>query len=46
MRVPEIATMEKTWMKIAYIQIGDNPRKEGAGTGEIHYGNVFKYIPR
>ncbi|MGM0943846.1 MAG: hydroxypyruvate isomerase family protein [Bacteroidota bacterium] len=39
-----IATMEKTWEEIAYIQIGDNPGRKEPGTGEIHYGNVFKYI--
>jgi hydroxypyruvate isomerase len=39
-----IATMEKTWDEIAYIQIGDNPARKEPGTGEIHYGNVFKYI--
>lgn len=39
-----IATMEKTWDEIAYIQIGDNPGRKEPGTGEIHYSNVFKYI--
>ena len=39
-----IATMEKTWSEIAYIQIGDNPGRKEPGTGEIHYGNVFQYI--
>lgn len=39
-----IATMDKTWSEIAYIQIGDNPGRKEPGTGEIHFGNVFKYI--
>jgi len=39
-----IATMEKTWDEIAYIQIGDNPGRKEPGTGEIHFGNVFEYI--
>lgn len=39
-----IATMEKTWDEIAYIQIGDNPGRKEPGTGEINYANVFKYI--
>ena len=39
-----IATMEKTWSEIAYIQIGDNPGRKEPGTGEINYSNVFKYI--
>jgi hydroxypyruvate isomerase len=36
--------MEKTWDEIAYIQIGDNPGRKEPGTGEIHFGNVFKFI--
>lgn len=39
-----IATMEKCWDEIAYIQIGDNPGRKEPGTGEINYRNVFKYI--
>ena len=39
-----IATMQNTWDEIAYIQIGDNPGRKEPGTGEIHYGNVFKFI--
>ncbi len=39
-----IATMQKTWDEIAYIQIGDNPGRKEPGTGEINYGNVFKFI--
>jgi hydroxypyruvate isomerase len=39
-----IATMEKTWSEIAYIQIGDNPGRKEPGTGEINYGNVFQFI--
>ncbi|NVK48622.1 MAG: TIM barrel protein [Cyclobacteriaceae bacterium] len=39
-----IATMEKTWDEIAYIQIGDNPGRKEPGTGEINYENVFNYI--
>lgn len=39
-----IASMEKCWDEIAYIQIGDNPGRKEPGTGEINYRNVFKYI--
>ncbi|MHA7129485.1 hydroxypyruvate isomerase family protein [Algoriphagus namhaensis] len=39
-----IATMEKCWDQIAYIQIGDNPGRKEPGTGEINFANVFKYI--
>ena len=39
-----IATMEKCWDEIAYIQIGDNPGRREPTTGEINYRNVFKYI--
>ncbi|GAB2494015.1 hydroxypyruvate isomerase family protein [Algoriphagus taiwanensis] len=39
-----IATMEKTWSEIAYIQIGDNPGRKEPGTGEINYSNVFEWV--
>ncbi|MDF2156654.1 TIM barrel protein [Algoriphagus sp. CAU 1675] len=39
-----IATMEKTWDEIAYIQIGDNPGRKEPGTGEVNFSNVFKFI--
>ena len=39
-----IATMEKTWSEIAYIQIGDNPGRKEPGTGEVNYANVFQFI--
>lgn len=39
-----IATMDKTWDEIAYIQIGDNPGRKEPGSGEINFENVFKFI--
>jgi hydroxypyruvate isomerase len=39
-----IATMERCWEEIAYIQIGDNPGRKEPTTGEINYKNIFKYI--
>ncbi|MFB2118465.1 hydroxypyruvate isomerase family protein [Parapedobacter sp. 2B3] len=39
-----IASMERCWEEIAYIQVGDNPGRKEPTTGEIHYKNVFKYI--
>jgi len=39
-----IATMEKTWSEIAYIQIGDNPGRNEQGTAEINSANVFQFI--
>ena len=39
-----IATMEKTWSEIAYIQIGDNPGRKEPTTGEMNYKNIFKHI--
>jgi hydroxypyruvate isomerase len=39
-----IATMDKCWDEIAYIQIGDNPGRNEPSTGEINYKNVFKFI--
>jgi hydroxypyruvate isomerase len=39
-----IATMEKCWDEIAYLQIGDNPGRKEPTTGEINYKNIFKYV--
>lgn len=39
-----IPNIEKSWDEIAYFQIGDNPGRKEPTTGEINYGNVFKYI--
>lgn len=33
-----------TWDEIAYFQIGDVPGRKEPGTGEMHYGNIFKHI--
>lgn len=39
-----IATMDRCWGEISYIQIGDNPGRNEPSTGEINYSNVFKFI--
>tara|TARA_R110000751_G_scaffold15077_1_gene48733 strand:+ start:1261 stop:2184 length:924 start_codon:yes stop_codon:yes gene_type:complete len=39
-----IPNMEASWSEIAYIQIGDNPGRKEPTTGEINYGNVFKWV--
>ncbi len=39
-----IPNIEKSWDEIGYFQIGDNPGRKEPTTGEINYGNVFKYI--
>lgn len=39
-----IASMERCWDEIAYIQIGDNPGRKEPTTGEINFKNIFKYI--
>jgi len=39
-----IPNIEASWEEIAYFQIGDNPGRNEPTTGEINYGNVFKYI--
>ena len=41
-----IATMQKHLARIAHIQLADNPGRNEPGTGEIHYGNVFKALDR
>jgi hydroxypyruvate isomerase len=41
-----IATMQKHLSRIAHIQLADNPGRNEPGTGEIHYGNVFKALDR
>jgi hydroxypyruvate isomerase len=39
-----IATMRQHLAHIAHIQLADNPGRNEPGTGEIHYGNVFKAL--
>ena len=41
-----VATMQKHLAKIAHIQLADNPGRNEPGTGEIHYGNVFKALDK
>ena len=41
-----VATMQKHLSRIAHIQLADNPGRNEPGTGEIHYGNVFKALDR
>ncbi len=39
-----IPNINRAWDEIGYFQAGDNPGRKEPGTGEIHYGNVFKAI--
>lgn len=39
-----IPNIESCWGEIAYFQIGDNPGRNEPGTGEINFGNVFRFI--
>ena len=39
-----VATMDRCWDEIAYLQIGDNPGRKEPTTGEINYKNLFKHI--
>ncbi|MFT5050776.1 MAG: hydroxypyruvate isomerase [Chlamydiales bacterium] len=39
-----IPNMDRAWDEIGYFQVGDNPGRNEPGTGEIHYGNVFRHI--
>jgi len=41
-----VATMQKHLARIAHIQLADNPGRNEPGTGEIHYGNVFKALDK
>ena len=40
------ATIRANLPKIAHLQLADNPGRNEPGTGEIHYGNVFKALDR
>jgi hydroxypyruvate isomerase len=39
-----IPNIDRAWSEIGYFQIGDTPGRNEPGTGEIHYGNVFRHI--
>lgn len=39
-----IASIDQTWSEIGYFQMGDVPGRLWPGTGEMHYGNIFKHI--
>lgn len=39
-----LPNIKRTWDEIGYFQIGDNPGRKEPTTGEINYGNIFKYI--
>ena len=39
-----IPNIDKSWLEIAYFQIGDSPGRKEPTTGEINYLNVFKHI--
>lgn len=39
-----IPNIDRCWSEIGYFQVGDNPGRKEPGTGEIHYGNVFRFI--
>ncbi|HEX9793681.1 MAG TPA: TIM barrel protein [Planctomycetota bacterium] len=41
-----IPNIDRAWDEIGYFQIGDNPGRNEPGTGEIAYGNVFRYLHR
>jgi len=41
-----VVTMQKHLARIAHIQLADNPGRNEPGSGEIHYGNVFKALDR
>ena len=39
-----IPNLDRAWSEIAYVQVGDNPGRNEPGTGEIHFGNVFRHL--
>jgi hydroxypyruvate isomerase len=40
------ATLEKHLGRIAHVQVADNPGRHEPGTGEIHYGFLFRHLDR
>lgn len=41
-----IHTFDECFDEIAYLQSGDNPGRKEPGTGEMHYGNIFRHIAK
>lgn len=39
-----IPNLDLAWSEIGYLQVGDHPGRNEPGTGEIHYGNVFRHL--
>ncbi len=38
--------LDRAWDEIAYIQVGDHPGRKEPGTGEIHYGHLFRHLKK
>ena len=41
-----INRMNQCWDEISYIQCADNPGRKEPGTGEMHYGNIFRHLAK
>jgi hydroxypyruvate isomerase len=39
-------TMRTRFVRIAHLQLGDNPGRNGPGSGEINYPFLFDFIDR
>jgi hydroxypyruvate isomerase len=39
-----INTLDSCWDEIAYVQFGDNPRRNEPGSGEINYRNIVRWL--
>lgn len=39
-----IPTLDTCWDEIAYIQVGDNPKRNEPGSGEVNYRNIFRWL--
>lgn len=37
-------TLAATWPEVAYVQVGDVPGRREPTTGEVNYGNVFRWL--
>lgn len=39
-----IPTLDICWDEIGYVQVGDNPKRNEPGSGEVNYHNIFRWL--